>query len=104
MIIQGTNIPLVITFDEDVSSCEALVITLWRRDRVKLKQWNMSDVTIEADVVTLPISQEESAAWPEGYNMLEAKGLDENGYTIFWEEAPVMIEGRRDKDIRIPEE
>ena len=101
MIIQGTNIPLQITFDEDVSEINELVITLWRRNKVELKRWTKANMEIEEDTVILPITEEESASWPEGYNTLEAKGLDEDGLTIFWDKAPIMIEGRRDKGIRL---
>ena len=104
MIIQGTNIPLVVTFDGSVTDCAALVITLWRRNRTELKRWTMADMVINADIVTLPVSEEETAAWPEGYNTLEAKGLDADGSTIFWEEIPVLVVSRRDKGIRLQED
>ena len=101
MIIQGTNLPLVVTFDADVSETAALVITLWRRNGTELKRWTKNDMQITEDTVELPLTEEETAAFPEGYNTLEAKGLDEYGQTIFWEAMPLLVEGRRDKGISI---
>ncbi len=100
MIIQGTNIPLVVTFDADVSEIPALLITLWHRG-TELKRWIKTDVDINVDKVTLPLTEEETAAFPEGYATLMAKGLDEYGLTVFWEEMPVLVEARKDKGISI---
>lgn len=101
MIIQGTNIPLTITFDADLADIADIVVTMWRRKGVELKRWTKADMSIEGDTAILPITEEESASWPEGYNTLSVKGLDENGQTVFWEEAPILVEGRNDKSVRI---
>ncbi len=101
MIIQGTNIPILIEFYDDLSDVAELLVTLWRRNGTELKRWTTEDMIIEGDTATLPITEEESAALPEGYNTMEIKGLDDNGNTIFWESAQVLIEGRRDKLIQL---
>ena len=101
MIIQGTNIPIKIEFFDDLSDVAELLVTLWRRNGTELKRWTTEELFIEGDTVILPVTEEESAIWPEGYNTMEIKGLDENGSTIFWESEQVLIEGRRDKRIML---
>lgn len=100
MIIQGTNIPLTITFDEDISDIPVLLVTLWK-DRKELKRWEKGDMSIEGDTATLPLLESETMAFPPGPSTVEAKGLTENGQTIFWDEYNVHIYPRRDRNIPI---
>ena len=101
MLIQGTNVPLVVIFDADISAIPILVITLWGRNGYKIKQWNKDDMTVDEDTASLPITEDESAAFPAGSVILEAKGLTNGGTTIFWDEVSVAIRARRDKVIRL---
>lgn len=104
MIIQGTNAPIIVTFDADISDLPVLVISLWCREKTELKRWEKADMVIDGDTAALPLTEEETAAFPEGTITLEAKGLDENGQTVFWEQMPVLVEGRRDRAITLTEE
>lgn len=103
MIVQGTNVPLAVTFDSDVSEIPTLVATLWLKDGSMVKQWNKADMQIEEDTAYLPLTEEETAAIAPGYVALEIKGLDDASQTIFWEESMVKVEGRRDREITLTE-
>ena len=104
-IPQGSNNPLVITFDEDVE-VSSIVISLWDRKSgtdEPLKVWTEEDVTIEEENVICPLSEEETAGFPAGKLLLEIKGLDEDGNTLFWQEITVRILHRYDKGIPLSE-
>lgn len=105
MIIQGSNNPLVIQFDAVVDSIPVLVVTLWSDAYSHvgrpLKKWEREDMTISGDTAVCPITEEETQAFPRGVIVLEAKGLDGNGNTVFWDEYPVDVKLRRDRIIRL---
>ena len=103
MILQGANNPLVVKFDSDVSSLPALVITLWRdapgQSGTPLKKWELDDMTVDEDTVTCELTESETAQMPTGKIILEAKGLDSEGKTVFWDQYPMTIKSRHDKTI-----
>lgn len=101
MLIQGTNTPLAITFEDDVSNVPVLVISLWKRKGIKLKSWTIENIVVDGDTVYCPLEEQETADFPEGAATLEVKGLDENGQTMFWEKAQVLIESRSDRVIKL---
>ena len=77
MIIQGSNKPIKITFDEvpaDIS------ITLHNEIQI-LKHWAMVDLTVSDDdlTYTAPITQTESAVWEEGPAEIEVRWMDDTG-------------------------
>ena len=98
MLIQGTNIPIEITFDENVSSFKKIVATLWIQNK-QVKEWQKSDMTISGDTITLPLDEDETRTFKKGKAILEIKGLTDLNQTVFWEEATIEITSRRDKDI-----
>lgn len=60
MIVQGTNLPIIITFDEDASTFQSLSVILRPRDSVTaIKTWNLSSVEIAGPEVQCPIEQED---------------------------------------------
>lgn len=101
MIVQGTNVPLSVEFDADVSEIPVLVATLWLKDGSKLKQWDKADMQVEGNTVYLPLDEEETANIAPGFIALEIKGLDDANQTIFWEESMIKVEGRRDRVITL---
>ena len=103
MIVQGSNIPITITFDETVSDIPVIVATLWAGQGNMIKRWDNADMEIEGDTAALPLTEEETAALPCGFIALDVKGLDEDGNTIFWEEANIRVLSRRDKGITLTE-
>jgi len=108
MIIQGSNNPLVIQFDASVAEMPVLVVTLWSDTAMyptkMIKRWNTEDMTIQDNTAICPITEAETKAIPNGTLILEAKGLDENGNTIFWDQYPLDVKTRRDKIIMLQTE
>ena len=108
MIIQGSNNPLVIQFDISVADMPALTVTLWvdkenkcEQYSEKIKQWNKSDMTIQDDTIICPITEEETKNISARYLILEAKGLDSNDNTIFWDQYKLYVKARRDRVISL---
>ena len=101
MIIQGSNLPITVTFDQDITDIPLIVATLWAGQGSMIKRWDMADMEIEGDTATLPISEEETSALPCGFIALDVKGLDEDRNTIFWDEASIRVLSRRDKGIAL---
>ena len=107
MIIQGSNNSLVIQFDQSVATIPTLVVTLWRdligRGSQKVKEWQRDDMTIDDDTVICEITEAETAALPAQQLVIEAKGLDGSGNTVFWDEYRIDVKNRRDKVIKLTE-
>lgn len=101
-IPQGSNNPLVIEFEEEPGA-PVLAISLWGDGRGQaekpLKVWKTEDVTVDGRTIVCPLTEEETAGFPPSGVTLEIKGLDENGYTIFWEQMNVRVVARRDRII-----
>ena len=105
MILQGSNNPLVLQFDASVENLPKLVVTLWS-DRLSqschpLKMWEKADMDISGDTAVCPLTEQETAAFPQSTVLLDAKGLDGEDNTIFWEELRVDVMHRRDRFIRL---
>ena len=103
MLIQGTSEPLVIRFDRDLTDVSALIISLWKPPGTLLKKYYLSDVGVDGDTVSCPLTEEESAEFPAVIR-IEAKGLDAEGAQIFWDAIDVDILYRYDRDIRLAED
>jgi len=105
MIIQGSNNPLVIQFDASVEDMPVLVVTLWSDTAMyptkMIKRWNNEDMTIDGNTAVCPISEAETKLIPGGHLYIEAKGLDTNGNTIFWDQYELDVKTRRDKVIML---
>ena len=102
-ILQGSNNPLVIQFDADISEIPQIVISLWcdapKYFQKPLKVWTRDDISITADTAVCPLTEEETASFPRADLVLEAKGLDDNDNTVFWSQYVIGVENRRDKII-----
>lgn len=99
-ILQGSNTPLVITFDQDVSGLSKLSISLWHlEDGELLKAWTRDYVDVDGAQVSCPLTEEESAAFPQGHIVLEAKGAGADGEVLFWEQYVLKSKQRFDKGI-----
>lgn len=105
MIIQGSNNPLVVEFTDSVAEMPALVVTLWRdktgAEPTLVKEWQKADMMVSGDgkSVVCEISDEETAALCPVPHVVEAKGLDAEGKTVFWSACRVDILTRRDKAV-----
>lgn len=100
MMIQGSNNPLVVQFDGDVSACPKLAVSLWGQ-RGAVKVWTLEDMQVSGDTAICPVTEEETAALCGQKLMLEAKGLDAQGNTIFWDSVAVYVKQRKDKTIQL---
>ena len=105
MIIQGSNNPLVIQFDADVSTIPTMVVSLWSDMpgyAVRpVKMWENADMTIDGDTAVCPITEAETKALPTSALVLEAKGLDGDGNTVFWDQYKIDLLKRRDRIITL---
>ena len=105
MIIQGSNNPLIIQFDTAVDTMPVLVVTLWNESigcqAKMIKKWEIDDMDVNGDTAICPITEQLTKALPNGKLIIEAKGLDENGNTIFWDQYETDVKTRRDKAIAI---
>ena len=101
MIIQGSNNPLVIQFDADVSGLAKLVATLWGRSGTPLKTWTLSDMSVSGDTAICPITEDETAKLSGMSVTLEVKGLDGSDNTVFWDSVDVDLKQRRDRIIKL---
>lgn len=103
MLIQGSNNPLTIQFSEPVEDLPRLVVTLWldRSARISrmIKQWEKEDMMVSGDTVVCQLTEEETRALSPNTHVVEAKGLDEHGNTVFWAEYKIDVLNRRDKVI-----
>ena len=101
MIIQGSNNPITLTFSEDIADIPTLVATLWAGSGQMIKRWDKADMGIDGEVVTLPLTEEETAALNGGNIALDVKGVDAYGNIVFWDEAGVRVLPRRDHSITL---
>ena len=105
MIIQGSNNPLAITFDKPVTDVPILVATLWDKYTSSnprlLKTWEKEDMIIEDALALCPLTEEETADMPQNGVVLEVKGLDENGQTVFWQRCGIDVLNRFDRTINL---
>ena len=101
MIIQGSNEPIYLIFD-DVNDLPIDIAISLRNELTEFKHWGMGDITVEDMTYIAPISQAESLNWPEGPCVVEAKWMDSYGNTIFmpvrtriarWDDKTILSEG-----------
>ena len=104
MIIQGTNVPIQLTFDSSVADLPVLVASAWAMGTM-LKKWEKDDMEISDDGITvlLPLDEAETAAWPAKTCGLEVKGLNDDGVAVFWEIVELNVMFRHDRAIRMTE-
>ena len=101
MIIQGSNLPIVVTFDEEVSELTKIVGSLWA-GKNKLKQWDTEDILVDGHTATFPLDEDETKTFPSGTVTFEIKGVDD-GQTVFWEKEKLKVLERNDRNIDMVE-
>jgi hypothetical protein len=98
MIIQSSNKPIIIDFSEDMTD-NKIRVTLWDNKGIKLKEWINADLTIEENIVTASLTQEETANFPECMARLEIKWLNSDGITEFAKNIAIRISDKNDKEV-----
>lgn len=81
-ITQGTNIPITIYFRSGIPDFEYLEVNLSASGET-LKHWSKEDLVFNENLISAPIEQSESVAWPKGPCLIEMKGLVD-GSTVFY--------------------
>lgn len=102
MIIQGSNLPLMLYFTEDISAITALEVGLYcREDCSELKHWSLMDVDIMDDghSIACPLTQQETLHFPAGKCFIETKWLDEDDNTFFAKDMITNVIKKHDKTI-----
>lgn len=102
MIIQGDNHPSIIVLDEDLSGMERVSCALCTAEEV-LKTWTKEEMTFTAVddgyAISIPWTQEETAALPAGPVVWELKALDRDGLTQFWDTNPDAVISRKNREV-----
>lgn len=97
-IIQGSNDPIIIEMDEDISDIEKISVGLYSSS-TRVKQWDIDDIGIESTVMSCPLTQTETAALTGISYTLSVKMYDSNDKVLFFDEESVRIVPRKDKAI-----
>ena len=101
MIIQGSNLPIVITFDEDMSSLVDWSMSLFMEDKrtkeqTLLHHWGLHDITIDGVTISAPLTEEETMSFPVGVATLEIKWLTQDEIIFHSDVIRIRIAGRND--------
>lgn len=100
MIIQGTNAPIVFTFAETMADILDIEISLYHAEsKAEIKHWTLQDVDIQSNIISAPLTQEETINFPAGKCILEIKWMDTNGRTNFAKNIQNVIVERYDKTV-----
>lgn len=98
LIPQGSNSPITLTFTDEVNP-SAFSAVLVAAGRI-VKRWSAANVGAAGNIVILPLTETETAAFPEGKALLEVKWLD-GDVVIFAESIPMEIGERIDRGVRL---
>lgn len=105
MLIQGSNNPLVITLDTSVDTIPDIVVTLWDKmapnPSAPIVKWEKADMTIDNKTLICPLTEEQTKTMPRMGVIIEVKGLDDNGMTMFWAGTDIDVLNRRDRIINL---
>lgn len=99
MIIQGTNKPILIDFEQDMSWLKAIEIGLYSRDKQLLKKWDEHTVIINKNVIECPQTQQETVEYALGSCEILVKWLNLEGFTEFAEKIQDKVIPWTDKTI-----
>ena len=99
MIIQGTNIPITLTFPVSLDDAREIEISLQSENGGELKHWNKDTVTVDGNTVYCSLTQEETILFPVCRCRIEIKWLDENGRANFADVIYDRISYRADKTV-----
>ena len=93
-IIQGDNKPIVLEFDESIAGMEQFSAMLYSDSQI-YRQWEISDITIDGNTISLPLTQKETLAIQSRYVDLEVKFLAD-GDIEFFDVIRLYVKQRRD--------
>lgn len=97
-IIQGSNAPLVIGFNDsvvvDINKFSALLFT--QKNEIELKHWLEDDIVVKRRQIELPLTEEETLGFPTELCVLEVKFSDADGNITLWDSTKCNIIKRKD--------
>lgn len=97
ILIRGDNKPIVLEFDESLSSVDQISAILYRDDKI-FKKWDASTAVIDGQTISLPLAQEDTMAIRCERVQLEIKLA--SGNTIeFFDIVSLYVRLRRDDTI-----
>lgn len=96
MLYQGGNSPIFLDFDENITTTN-MSVSLFDNTGKTIKKWIHSDISISGKRATLTLTQQDTAAFPVGTIILEAKWLDADGVVQLSEPVELTVEKRYDK-------
>lgn len=99
MIIQGTNVPVILNFPVSLSGAKEVEVSLTTVGGKELKHWSRDSLTIDGSTVCCGLTQEETITFPVGECRIEIKWLDESGQTNFANVIRDRIAFRSDRTI-----
>lgn len=97
-IYQGSNAPIVLTFDGPITGVAGLSASLHNMVS-ELKHWALNDVKVSGDSVILPLTEEETLLFESGSCELDFKTIDSHGDIEIYTTLPVMVVYDFDKSI-----
>lgn len=102
-IIQGTNEPIRIDFEQedDISDSLDFHVAIYTRNKDQIAHWTIDEMVMDGQSVYCPLTQDETISMPTGAGYLEMKRTDGNGRLIPYDRIPVTVEERTDKHILI---
>lgn len=99
MIIQGSNVPVTLTFPVSLSGTQQMEVSLCTEYGKELKHWSRDQLNIEGCVVSCLLTQEETISFPVGECRIEVKWLDSTGATNFADVIHDCIAYRADQTV-----
>lgn len=102
VIIQGSNNPIVVNFDRDISQCPSVEVGLYlpkAHGYLTLKEWHKADISFNENeaYIELPLSQEETLSFPSGKISLEIKALDSDNSVVVFDTILGRVEERNNE-------
>ena len=95
-IYQGSNDPLILTIDDDLTKYEQISAVLVKNHQA-LKEWDMSNITIDGQDLILPLEESDTISMPFGIAKLDAKAYRVDGSIAFFVLIDYLVIPRENK-------
>lgn len=95
-IIQGSNDPIAIEVDDDLTTYERISAMLFQ-GKTLLKEWTTKDVIKDGNTMYFPIRESETLAFPSGAVTLDCKAYTRSGKVVFVEVIKFNVGSRENK-------
>lgn len=100
MLIQGTNAPITIEFDDDTSNILDISVALVKDEKI-LAHWSKEEITLDGVFANCPLTQEKTMDLPTGNVSLEVKWTDTDGEVNFAQLVTLKVVKRVDQTILV---